>query len=167
VFLLYEDLCIHLRLSHLRLVWYWRPTKNNYPWCRRQAALNWKPWQHSACLSNPLALPEWVETNTCVSLGLFTHTHTCIKNRNLPNPEAWMKKKIHQGGTVLMDCFLFSSDSIAWARITRRRRQARLLLASSGCSVLLMKDSVWRHQVGGFPPSRMKQDRVYITGSSC
>lgn len=39
-------------------MWYWRPTKNNYPWCWRQAELNWKPWQHSACLSNPLALPE-------------------------------------------------------------------------------------------------------------
>lgn len=49
---------VYLQLSHLWLVWYWRPTKNNYPWCWRQAELNWKPWQHSACLSNPLALPE-------------------------------------------------------------------------------------------------------------
>lgn len=58
VSLLYTDLFVYLQFSHLRLVWYWRPTKNNYPWCRRQAELNWKPWQHSACLSNPLALPE-------------------------------------------------------------------------------------------------------------
>lgn len=58
VFLLYKDLFVYLQLSHLRLVWYWRPTKNNYHWCWRQAELNWKPWQHSACLSNPLALPE-------------------------------------------------------------------------------------------------------------
>ncbi len=57
-FLLYKDLFVYLQFSHLRLVWYWRPTKNNYPWCWRQAELNWKPWQHSACLSNPLALPE-------------------------------------------------------------------------------------------------------------
>lgn len=26
--------------------------------CWRQTELNWKPWQHSACLFNPLALPQ-------------------------------------------------------------------------------------------------------------
>lgn len=81
-------------------------SSHTYDWCYtegQQTALlgcggrrAWKPWKHSACVCNPLALPESRQIPAQAPC-LF---NTCIKER-LPNLH---DMKAHQDGAVVMDC---------------------------------------------------------------